>query len=158
MSNLAPLRIRLEHERKRLNIPWNVLEQDYVISWVLQGIVQVPELYDNLIFKGGTALKKCYFGEYRFSEDLDYSCISNAEDLRFLEEYLILACDNAKKQMEKYIPTPTFIINRYVEKNPHPEGQQAFIIRVQLPWHREPKVKVMIEVTTSEEVILPSYT
>ena len=24
-------------------------------------------------FKGGTALKRCYFGDYRFSEDLDFT-------------------------------------------------------------------------------------
>ena len=28
---------------------------------------------DSLVFKGGTALKKCYFDNYRFSEDLDFS-------------------------------------------------------------------------------------
>jgi predicted nucleotidyltransferase component of viral defense system len=26
-----------------------------------------------LIFKGGTALKRCHFGDYRFSEDLDFT-------------------------------------------------------------------------------------
>ncbi len=26
-----------------------------------------------LAFKGGTALKRCYFGDYRFSEDLDFT-------------------------------------------------------------------------------------
>ncbi len=28
---------------------------------------------DALVFKGGTALKRCYFGDYRFSEDLDFT-------------------------------------------------------------------------------------
>ncbi len=27
----------------------------------------------RLAFKGGTALKKCYFADYRFSEDLDFT-------------------------------------------------------------------------------------
>jgi len=31
-----------------------------------------------LVFKGGTALKRCYFGDYRFSEDLDFTL---ADDL-----------------------------------------------------------------------------
>ena len=34
-------------------------------------VIWTPSLKENLIFKGGTALKKCYFGNYRFSEDLD---------------------------------------------------------------------------------------
>jgi len=33
------------------------------------------ELRRNLAFKGRTALKRCYFGDYRFSEDLDFTLI-----------------------------------------------------------------------------------
>jgi len=29
-------------------------------------------LCENLVFRGGTALKKIYFPEFRFSEDLDF--------------------------------------------------------------------------------------
>ena len=49
------------------------IEKDYVISWVLYGISQNPFLYTNLIFKGGTVLKKAYFNDYRYSEDLDFT-------------------------------------------------------------------------------------
>lgn len=34
---------------------------------------QVDSLRETLVFKGGTALRKCDFGDYRFSEDLDFS-------------------------------------------------------------------------------------
>ena len=30
-------------------------------------------LRERLAFKSGTAIKRCYFGEYRFSEDLDFT-------------------------------------------------------------------------------------
>ena len=33
----------------------------------------VPECRKSLIFKGGTCLRKCYFPDYRFSEDLDFT-------------------------------------------------------------------------------------
>ena len=38
----------------------------------------------NLAFKGGTALKRCYFGDYRFSEDLDFTLVQPLpfEDIR----------------------------------------------------------------------------
>ncbi|WP_255454060.1 MULTISPECIES: nucleotidyl transferase AbiEii/AbiGii toxin family protein [unclassified Thermococcus] len=41
-------------------------------------------LWKNLAFKGGTCLKKAYFRDYRFSEDLDYTLIEevNAYKLR----------------------------------------------------------------------------
>ena len=34
---------------------------------------ELYKLKETMIFKGGTALKKCYFGDYRFSQDLDFS-------------------------------------------------------------------------------------
>jgi uncharacterized protein len=49
------------------------IEKDYVISWVTYGIANNPFLRRNLIFKGGTVLKKVYFPDYRFSEDLDFT-------------------------------------------------------------------------------------
>lgn len=49
------------------------IEKDYVISWVTYGIANNPFLKENLVFKGGTVLKKVYFPEYRFSEDLDFT-------------------------------------------------------------------------------------
>jgi predicted nucleotidyltransferase component of viral defense system len=57
--------------------------------------------------------------------------------------------------MEEYFPYPVLHIEKYEEKQPHPDGQLAYIIRAQLPWHREPLVKVMLEVTVAERVILP---
>lgn len=51
----------------------NTIEKDYILNWILFGISNTSELKDSWIFKGGTCLKKCYFKEYRFSEDLDFT-------------------------------------------------------------------------------------
>ncbi len=51
------------------------IEKDYMLSWVLYGIAQHKTLSKQLVFKGGTALKKAYFKEYRFSEDLDFTLL-----------------------------------------------------------------------------------
>ena len=47
------------------------IEKDYVLSWILKGIAMHKELSKLIVFKGGTVLKKIYFEDYRFSEDLD---------------------------------------------------------------------------------------
>ena len=65
---MRPLYTRLQEARRGLAIPWEILERDYLLSWVLAGIGQAPALRDTLVFKGGTALRKCYFGDYRFYE------------------------------------------------------------------------------------------
>ena len=53
------------------------IEKDYIISWILFGISKNKKLLDNLIFKGGTALKKMYFPDYRYSEDLDFTLLND---------------------------------------------------------------------------------
>lgn len=49
------------------------IEKDYVIGWILKGISHNPYLKEHLIFKGGTVLKKVWFADYRFSEDMDFT-------------------------------------------------------------------------------------
>jgi predicted nucleotidyltransferase component of viral defense system len=65
----------------------DVLERDYCLGWFL-AVLSQSDLKPVLGFKGGTALKRCYFGDYRFSEDLDFTLletISFDEVLRRLE-------------------------------------------------------------------------
>jgi len=49
------------------------IEKDYVISWILWGIARNEFLNNNLVFKGGTCLKKIHFDDYRYSEDMDFT-------------------------------------------------------------------------------------
>jgi uncharacterized protein len=69
--NLSLLSNRLARAGGR-RIAEAVLERDYCIAWFLVGL-SGSALRETLIFKGGTALKRCYFGDYRFSEDLDFT-------------------------------------------------------------------------------------
>ncbi len=69
--NISLLSNRLAREGGR-RIPESVLERDYCLAWFLAGLSRSP-LREQLAFKGGTALKRCYFGDYRFSEDLDFT-------------------------------------------------------------------------------------
>ena len=69
--NISLLSNRLAREGGR-RIPEAVLERDYCLAWFLVGLSR-STLRERLVFKGGTALKRCYFGDYRFSEDLDFT-------------------------------------------------------------------------------------
>ena len=69
--NISLLSNRLAREGGR-RIPEAVLERDYCLAWFLVGLSNSP-ICKSLIFKGGTALKRCYFRKYRFSEDLDFT-------------------------------------------------------------------------------------
>jgi predicted nucleotidyltransferase component of viral defense system len=49
------------------------IDKDWVLGHFIDAIYTIPECRNNLIFKGGTCLKKCRFPAYRFSEDLDFT-------------------------------------------------------------------------------------
>jgi predicted nucleotidyltransferase component of viral defense system len=54
-------------------------EKDYVLAWLLAALSSLgPE---QLVFKGGTALRRCYFVDYRYSQDLDFSLLAAPADL-----------------------------------------------------------------------------
>ncbi len=72
-QNLSRLSNRLYTPGAR-RIPESVLERDYCLTWFLIALSRTP-FRQRLAFKGGTALKACYFGDYRFSEDLDFTLL-----------------------------------------------------------------------------------
>lgn len=74
---------------KKLGLQNSTIEKDYVLGWVLMGIQNNSKTKDSWIFKGGTCLKKCFFDEYRFSEDLDFTLVDSAQmDESFLMRIL----------------------------------------------------------------------
>ncbi len=151
LMTTANLRKIIRDIRSKTGIGWDILEQDYVLSWMLFGIAHNEKLRSSLIFKGGTALKKCYFGDYRFSQDLDFSV---QEDCPKGEDLFLLiqnACSYAGKAREDV----EFKCNRYPETEAHPEAQEAFVIHARLPWQRDFNTSVKVEVTMQERVILP---
>lgn len=151
---MKPLHNRLQESRKRLGIPWEILERDYVLSWLIAGISDVEVLRNTLVFKGGTALKKCFFGDYRFSEDLDFSGIGDVPTGERMEEAIRKACDRAVSLLDEYAPVE-IICERYTEREPHPGGQEAFTIRVRLPWQHTPQTRVMVETAVDEKILKP---
>lgn len=50
------------------------VERDYVLAAVLVGLSQDSKA-EAMAFKGGTALRACYYQDYRYSADLDFSLI-----------------------------------------------------------------------------------
>jgi predicted nucleotidyltransferase component of viral defense system len=55
---------------QQMNIPPEYVEKDYWVTFALKRIFQSP-INEEVVFKGGTALSKCYGLIERFSEDID---------------------------------------------------------------------------------------
>jgi len=149
---MKPLRARLRNAALRMRVSQMIVEKDYALSYLLAGIAAKPELSGTLIFKGGTALKKLYFGDYRFSEDLDFSAV-DAPRRQALEEAIREAVQAATQLLSAH---GLFQIEtaRYMERDPHPGGQESFIARVKFPWHPSPLCRIKIEITHDEPVLL----
>lgn len=64
---------KIRRRADRLRISSANVEKDYLASLLLKEISRLQSA-DSLVFKGGTAIKKMYYPEARFSQDLDFSC------------------------------------------------------------------------------------
>lgn len=69
----------------RLKMNDKTIEKDYVITWLLLALAD-SELKGKIVFKGGTALKKIYFPDFRYSEDLDFTVIKEIKVETLIDE------------------------------------------------------------------------
>jgi Nucleotidyl transferase AbiEii toxin, Type IV TA system len=54
-------------------LPAQTIERDYILANICSDIGVVSD--SRLVLKGGTLLRLCYFADYRYSADLDFSAI-----------------------------------------------------------------------------------
>ncbi len=67
--------IELAHAK---GVKTKTIDKDWILGHFLNAMFCLEEVQQNFVFKGGTCLKKCYFGDYRFSEDLDFTLLDEA--------------------------------------------------------------------------------
>lgn len=65
----------IHHLTDELGVPLAHLEKDYVMGWILWAIYTESPIKDYLVLKGGNCLRKAYFPETRFSDDLDFTAV-----------------------------------------------------------------------------------
>lgn len=149
---MADINQKLRQVAHEHGVRLDIVEKDYALSYLLCAIAETPDLGNRLALKGGTALKKTYYADYRFSEDLDFSTL----DLETAIDYAAI--------MPGVVQHMTVLLNArgpfqarsepLVLKQPHPDQQAAFLVRVQFPGQREPLCRLKVEITTDEPVLL----
>lgn len=55
------------------SVPARTVERDYVIGHIVASLARIDQ--PGLVFKGGTALRLCFFEDFRYSADLDFSVV-----------------------------------------------------------------------------------
>ncbi|MGI0102314.1 MAG: nucleotidyl transferase AbiEii/AbiGii toxin family protein [Nitrosotalea sp.] len=105
-------------------VPAGTLEKDFTITIILSIISRFGEI-DKLVFKGGTSLKKAYFAETRFSEDLDFTCTEDISSS--LYGFLIKGITNnqvdfTEVKEEKTVAQSKSFSVKYNDFNGHPNS------------------------------------
>lgn len=72
-------------------VPPDTVDKNWVLGHFLAELYKSRWAQEFLIFKGGTCLKKCYFSNYRFSEDLDFTLINR--DFFITDKLIQSLCD-----------------------------------------------------------------
>lgn len=104
------------------------IEKDYVLSKTIMALAQLDEFQNNLVFKGGTALKKCYFPNWRFSEDLDFTSRN-----KFSPEQINQLFDAVVKKVESLFG----VTMRVAEYSQYPRKETTIVsaqLKARLRW------------------------
>ena len=135
----------IQQKAREFGVRDQQIEKDYVLSWILQGIAQHAQLSKIIAFKGGTVLKKIYFEDYRFSEDLDFTSIENAITNEQIFEWF--------KATFEYIKEEANIPLEIIENNEHEDSGINFYISYVGPLGGDGKNKrVKVDISRSEKL------
>jgi predicted nucleotidyltransferase component of viral defense system len=76
----------VESKAREFEIHTSNVQRDYVFGWLLCGIFTISDLKDLIFLKGGNALRKGYFLQTRYSNDLDFGIPGDIESDTLLAE------------------------------------------------------------------------
>ena len=143
--NLSLLSNRLARAGGR-RIVEAVLERDYCLAWFLVGLSR-SSLRGVLVFKGGTALKRCYFGDYRFSEDLDFTLAEPSE-----LDAILTGLDEVYAEVQR----ASGIVVRFAraDRKSH-QNSHTFYLSYEGPLPAASPKEVKVDITIREHLVRP---
>ncbi len=136
-------------------VPPATVDKDYVLGHFLSAFAKAYQ--EQLIFKGGTCLRKCYIDNYRFSEDLDFTAAD--KDFVLEEQPLKELANEVQESIGIQLDVGTI---KHLQFKDVPKGYQVNIkywganhSRNQRPlpperWH----TKIKLEISTDELILL----
>lgn len=146
-----------EAELRRLAATWLVdpmiADLDYVLGCFLSQWYRY-RTSQSLRFKGGTCLRKTYFGDYRFSEDLDFTADEHIsiEELRSLLERTIQQMQDVfGLNLSERPPRIEIISDEYGKES----YQARLYYRGPLRWRGDPRA-IRLDISHDEYLGLPA--
>jgi uncharacterized protein len=122
------------------------IEKDYILSCILFGISKHEQLSKIIVFKRGTLLKKVYFEDYRFSEDLDFTLLNG----KIPNEQIFTWFKEVFETIKEEANIPLDII----DNNEHEDGGINFYISYIGPLGGQGNNKrVKVDISRSEQLV-----
>ena len=141
----------IQNKARETGVRDQQIEKDYVLSWILQGIAQHEALSKVIVFKGGTVLKKAYFEDYRYSEDLDFTLLENKVSNDQIFEWFSKVFEHILE--EANIPL------EIIDDNEHEDGGINFYISYVGPLGGlGANKKIKVDISRSEELVFDPVT
>ncbi|TXD82808.1 nucleotidyl transferase AbiEii/AbiGii toxin family protein [Subsaximicrobium wynnwilliamsii] len=136
----------IQNKARAVGVRDQQIEKDYMLSWILQGIAQHSTLSKTIVFKGGTVLKKVYFKDYRFSEDLDFSLLDDTISNEQIFEWFT--------EVFEYIKEEANIPLEIIDNDEHQDGGINFYISYVDPLGGlGANKKVKVDISRSEKLV-----
>jgi predicted nucleotidyltransferase component of viral defense system len=144
----------LRRQAARWRVDPMVVNLDYSLGWFLAALYSTGKEAEQLRFKGGTCLRKCYLADYRFSEDLDFTAAAFvAPDtlMAWVERATNWAIEHAGPDFETAPARLEVIEDEY--------GSESYQVRIYfqgpLRWSGPPQA-IRLDVTRDERLLLPA--
>jgi predicted nucleotidyltransferase component of viral defense system len=135
----------IQQKAREVGVRDQQMEKDYILSWILKGIAWREQLSKAIVFKGDTVLKKIYFEDYRFSEDLDFTLLNN----EITNEQIFAWFNEVFEYMKEEANIPLAII----DNNEHEDGGINFYISYTGPLGgMGSNKKVKVDISRSEQL------
>ena len=123
----------------KYGVTLSTVERDYAQNWLLKNLNNI-----NMALKGGTGLRKVYFKDYRFSDDLDFTLLDNIGE-RILTDKISNAIMKAKDESGINFTG----ISSFVKSNTGYKYKVGFVM--------SQSMHIQLDITTfdNEKVVLP---
>lgn len=136
----------IQQKANEIGVRDQQIEKDYILSWILLGISKHKHISKSIVFKGGTVLKKVYFENYRYSEDLDFTLLNSETPNEQIFAWF--------KEVFEFIKDEANIPLEIIDNNEHEDGGINFYISYIGPLGGQGNnKKVKVDISRSEQLV-----
>ncbi len=145
-------RDELQRRAARAGVRVQIQERDYALGWFLLGLTRAPIVRPILAFKGGTALRKMYFPDFRFSEELDFTLVASTD-----EDDLRAGIALVTRQVERMSGLQMRIARWSVKRDiADEEAYQARVAYLGPYGQTTSPLRIRLDLTRYERLVLPT--